>query len=443
MMMQGRTPASPTPGAPFSPEESFALALDSRDPLAPFRDRFLFPEREDGKPVLYLCGNSLGLQPKAARRLVEEELDDWARFAVGAHFKARRPWFPYHELLRDPAARLIGALPREVVMMNSLTVNLHLMMVTFYRPTPVRHKVLMENPAFPSDTYAVKSQIRYHGYDPAEALLLAKPARGEHAIATESIESLLDERGEEIALVMLGAVNYFTGQAFDLPRIAAAARRRGCVVGFDLAHAIGNVPMNLHDSEVDFAVWCSYKYLDGGPGAVGGCFVHDRHGRDPSLPRFAGWWGDDPATRFRMHAGAEFVPVTGADGWQVSNPPILAMAPLKAALEIFDEAGMEALRAKSVALTGYLEYLVRRIPGGRFEVITPVDAAARGCQLSIRAREQAMETLRALEAEGVVADLREPDVIRVAPVPLYNRYHEVWRFARILEAVAASLPARR
>jgi kynureninase len=420
----------------FQPDEAFALHLDAADPLAHFRDRFHVPRRPDGRPVIYFCGNSLGLQPKTARVLVEQELDDWARLAVDAHFQGRTPWYSYHEVFRDSGARLVGARPGEVVMMNSLTVNLHLMMVTFYRPTVARHKILIDAPTFPSDLYAVKSQIRHHGHDPAEALLTLGPRDGEHTLRTEDIEAVLEGSGEEIALALLNGVNFFTGQFFDLERVTALAKRRGCVVGLDLAHAAGNVPLRLHDWQVDFAVWCSYKYLNAGPGAVAGCFVHEVHGRDLDLPRFAGWWGNDPATRFRMHLLPDFVPRPGADGWQVSNPPVLAMAPLRASLELFDEAGTDALRAKSECLTGYLLYLLDCLPAGRFEVITPRDPARRGCQVSVLVRDRPRELLRALEAAGVVCDFREPDVIRVAPVPLYNGFHEVWRFARILAGQA-------
>jgi kynureninase len=320
-------------------------------------------------------------------------------------------------------------------MMNGLTVNLHLMLVTFYRPTATRHKILIEDSAFPSDGYAVRSHIRHRGLDPADALVVARPRPGEHLIRTEDVEALLEERGREIALTLMSGVHYLTGQLFDMERIAATARRHGCAVGFDLAHAAGNVPLRLHDWQVDFAVWCSYKYLNAGPGAVAGCFVHERHSRNTALTRLAGWWGNDPETRFLMPS--EFVPRVGADGWQLSNPPIFSMAPLRASLAIFEEVGMEALRAKSAALTGYLQYLIDRLPGGRIEALTPRDPAARGCQLSIRVRDGARDVLKALQAADVVVDFREPDVIRVAPVPLYNTFHEVWRFSRILARACA------
>jgi kynureninase len=406
--------------------------LDAADPLARYREQFHVPRRADGKPVIYFCGHSLGLQPKAVRGLIEQELDDWADLGVEGHFKERTPWYSYHELFREAGARLVGARPGEVVMMNSLTVNLHLMLATFYRPTPARYKILTDEPAFPSDLYALQTQIRHHGFDPREGLLTINPRPGEQTLRMEDFERMLAERGSEIAVVMVNAVNFFTGQRLDLERIAAAAHRWGCVMGADLAHAAGNVPLHLHDWQMDFAVWCNYKYLNSGPGAIGGCFVHERHGRDLGLPRLAGWWGNDPATRFRMQLQPEFVPQPGADGWQVSNPPILSMVPLRASLALFDAAGMPALRAKSERLTGYLQYLLDCLPAGRFETITPRDPAQRGCQLSILVHDRPTELMRKLGEAAVVCDFREPNVIRVAPVPLYNTFHEVWKFAQIL-----------
>ncbi len=420
------------PTADFRPEEAFARQLDAADPLRGWRDSFLLPQRPDGRTAVYFCGHSLGLQPKTVRDLLDEELDAWARLGVDAHFGGPTPWYGYHEIFRETGARLVGARPGEVVMMNSLTVNLHLMMVTFYRPAGRRCKIVVDEPAFPSDLYAVQSQIRLHGLDPAETLLPLRPRPGEHCLRTEDIVGVIEERGPEIALVLLNGVNFFTGQALDLPAITAAAQRQGCRVGFDLAHAAGNLVLQLHDWNVDFAVWCSYKYLNSGPGAVAGCFVHETHGRDLARPRLAGWWGNDPATRFRMHLQPEFIPHPGAHGWQISNPPILAMVPLRASLAIFDQVGMPALRTKSERLTGYLQFLLDQLPPGRFEVITPRDPARRGCMLSILIHERPRELLQALEREGVVCDFREPNVIRVAPVPLYNTYGEVWAFARLL-----------
>ena len=403
----------------FEPHEEWALQLDEQDELSSCRARFRIPVgSSDARPAVYLCGHSLGLQPEGAAALVERELEEWARKGVDAHFKEDSPWYSYHEMFRESGARLVGARPGEVVMMNGLTVNLHLMLTSFYRPTPERHAILMEDCAFPSASYAVRSQIRLHGLDPADSLWTIRPHSGKSAIATEQFEELIEQRGEEIALVLLGGVNYFTGQLFDMERIARAARAKGCVVGYDLAHAAGNVPLQLHDWGVHFADWCSYKYLKAGPGAVAGCFVHQRHARDPELKRFAGWWGNDPGRRFRMHLEGQFVPVPGADGWQVSNPPVLAMAPLRASMEIFDEVGMQALRVKSLRLTRYLEQWVERAGADRVELLTPRDPGRRGCQLSLRALGSSADRFRSLRAAGIIGDFREPDVIRVAPVPL-------------------------
>ena len=428
----------------FSPDEDSARRLDAVDPLHRFRDKFHLPLGADGKPLIYLAGNSLGLMPKAAKQLVEQELEDWGKLAVDAHLKGTTPWYSYHETVREPAARLVGARPNEVICMNSLTVNLHLMMATFYRPTKSRFKILMEEPAFPSDTYAVKSQIVHHGLDPQAALVLARPHEGESTIRHDEIENLLEREGSQIALVLLGGVNFFTGQLFNLEKITTVARKHGCVVGIDLAHAAGNVPLALHDWNVDFAAWCSYKYLNAGPGAVAGVFVHERHATNRELPRLAGWFGNDPATRFRLHLEPEFIPVASADSWQISNPPILSMAPLRASLAIFDEVGgMEMLREKSIRLTGYLQFLLESAaePNGssggsgghsKVTIITPRETDERGCQLSILVHEHPKELFAKLEVAGVKCDFREPNVIRVAPTPLYNTFHEVWRFAKIL-----------
>ena len=363
---------------------------------------------------------------------------------MDAHLDGATPWYSYHETLRPPTAQLVGAKLNEVICMNSLTVNLHLMMATFYRPTKSRNKILMEEPAFPSDTYAIKSQIVHHGFDPKDTLVLARPRVGEFTVRQEDLETALEKHREQVAVVMIGGVNFFTGQLFDIAKITAATRKRGCVVGFDLAHAIGNVPLALHDWNVDFAVWCSYKYLNAGPGAVAGAFVHERHATNRELPRLAGWFGNDPNTRFRLHLEPEFIPVPSADGWQISNPPVLSMAPLRASLSIFDEAGgIEALRAKSIKLTGYLQFLIEskrpsnagaaRISDS-YTVITPRETDARGCQISILVHEHPKELFGKLEAAGVKCDFREPNVIRTAPTPLYNTFREVWRFATILAA---------
>jgi kynureninase len=419
----------------YQPDQAFADCLDAEDPLRSFRSRFLMPRQPDGAPQIYLCGHSLGLQPVGVRALIEQELDHWARLGVEGHFHGESPWYSYHETLRDAGARLVGALPHEVVFMNSLTVNLHLMLATFYRPAGRRRCILMDEPAFPSDLYALQSQIRHHGLDPHECLLHVGPRPGAHVVRAEDVEELLERRRSDIAVVIWNGVNFLTGQFFDLPRLIQAAHRHGCIVGLDLAHAAGNVPLDLHGWGVDFGVWCSYKYLNGGPGAVGGAFVHEKHGRNVNKPRFAGWWGNDPATRFRMQLQPDYVARDSADGWQVSNPPILSMAPLRASLELFDAATMPALRAKSEQMTAYLLYLVDA--GGdakRFEVITPSDPDRRGGQISLLVHDRPREVLPALQAAGVVADFREPNIVRVAAAPLYNSYRDIWRFAQVLNA---------
>lgn len=419
----------------FSADEEFALQMDREDPLRSFRARFYIPTDAKGEPLIYFVGNSLGLMPKATRQSVDQELDDWAKFAVDGHFDAATPWYCYHETLREPTARLVGALPHEVVCMNSLTVNLHLLMVTFYRPTKERCKILMEEPAFPSDTYAIKSQIAHHGFDPDECVVLARPRPGEATIRQEDIEAILDKEGDQIALVLFAGVNFFTGQLFDIAAITAAAQRQGCFVGIDLAHAAGNAPLQLHNWNVDFAAWCSYKYLNSGPGAVAGAYVHERHARNRELPRFAGWWGNDPTTRFRMQLEPDFIPVQSADAWQISNPPILAMAPLRTSFAIFDDAGgIAALHEKSIRLTSYFQFLLERAPSQPLTVITPRETNQRGCQLSILVHEHPKELFEKLETAGVKTDFREPNVIRAAPTPLYNTFHEVWRCAQILGA---------
>jgi kynureninase len=419
----------------FSADEDFARQLDREDALRDFREKFSLPLGTDDEPVIYFAGNSLGLMPKSARQIVDDELDNWAKLGVDAHHATGTPWYSYHEALREPTARLVGANPLEVICMNSLTVNLHLMMATFYRPTKSRFKILMEEPAFPSDTYAIKTQTMHHGLDPQDALILTRPRKGEFTIRTEDILDLIDKNADQLAIVIFGGANFFTGQLFDIKKITAATHKHGIVAGFDLAHAVGNVPLSLHDWNVDFAVWCSYKYLNAGPGAVAGAFVHERHATNTSLPRLAGWFGNDPNTRFRLHLEPDFIPVPSADGWQISNPPILSMAPLRASLAMFDEAGgMEPLRAKSVRLTSYLEFLLNQNASKRFTIITPKSRNERGCQLSIQAHEHPKELHKELIAADVKCDFREPNVIRVAPTPLYNTFHEVWRFAQLLFA---------
>jgi kynureninase len=412
----------------FQSGEAFAELMDSQDSLSGFRERFYVPKTKAGDDCIYLCGHSLGLEPKTVRSYIEQELQDWAELGVEGHFHAKNPWLPYHRLLTEPMAALVGAEPEEVVVMNSLTVNLHLIMVSFYRPTKKRHKILMERGAFPSDQYAVKSQIRFHGFDPAESLVELAPRKGEFCIREEDIESAIEREGSEIALILFGAVNYATGQVFDIEGITKAGHRAGCVVGFDLAHAAGNILLRLHDWGPDFAPWCSYKYLNGGPGCAAACFVHDRHARAWDLPRFAGWWGHDQDTRFEM--GPEFRAMTGAEGWQLSNPPILALAALRASMEIFSEARMECLRTKSVSLTAYLDFLLRQHASSKFSIITPSDASKRGAQISIRLPQHGRTVCERLAEVGIVGDWREPDIFRVAPVPLYNTYLDVYNFVQ-------------
>lgn len=418
------------PSERFRADAGFAKGLDEADPLRRFREKFHFPAPRVGGDLIYFTGNSLGLQPKSAREYVLQELEDWKALGVEGHLKAKHPWLPYHEFLTGQMAGVVGAKPLETVVMNSLTVNLHLMLVSFYRPTKQRFRIMIEGKAFPSDQYAVKSQLRFHGYDPEEALIEIEPREGESTLRTGDIETAIGEYGDSLALVLFGGVNYFTGQAFEMDRITQAGHRAGAAVGFDLAHAAGNIPLKLHEWGVDFAVWCSYKYLNAGPGAVAGVFVHEKHSRSFDLPRFAGWWGHDKVTRFEM--GPDFIPIEGAEGWQISNPPILQMAALRSSLEIFEEAGMSALSEKSRSLTGYLEFLLEQIDDDRISVITPKDPLQRGCQLSIRVRGADRTLFDRISADGAVADWREPDVIRVAPVPLYNGFQDVFRFYEVL-----------
>jgi kynureninase len=420
----------------YEPTLEFARRLDEADALRAMRDRFALPRDVCDAPLIYLCGHSLGLMPLSARDRVLEELDDWAQLAVFGHEHARRPWIPYHENLRDGLASLTGARPAEVVAMNSLTVNLHLLLAAFYRPSGSRRRILIEAGAFSSDRHAVASQIAWWRLDPQEALVEMTPPAGTDAIPEESIEAYLEEHGSEVALVLWPGVQYRTGQAFDLGRIAQAAHRAGCVAGFDLAHSIGNIPHALHDIEADFAVWCSYKYLNAGPGAIGGCFVHERHDR----PHLAGWWGHEQSTRFRM--GPEFHAAAGAAGWQISNPPILSAAPLIASLALFEQAGPQGLRRKSVALTGYLEYLLDRLAPD-VELITPRTVESRGCQLSVRVigpHGRGQRVFDALTSRGVIGDWREPDTIRLAPIPFYNSFADVFRGAGALAGVLRHQP---
>jgi kynureninase len=415
---------------PYS--EQHALALDAADPLRGFREQFHIPIHNAGEQ-LYFCGNSLGLQPKAVRAALADELDDWAQLGVEAHFHGKHPWMPYHAEVRDSLAACVGAQPAEVVAMNSLTVNLHLLMVSFYRPTAERNAILIEAGAFPSDRYAVESQIRFHGFDPATALIELEADEAGGTISMQAIERTLAEHGRRIALVLWPGVQYRTGQAFDLKEIARLAHANNTVAGFDLAHAAGNLPLRLHDSGADFAAWCSYKYLNAGPGAVAGCFVHERHACS-ERPRFAGWWGHKQDTRFRM--GSEFVPTAGAEGWPLSNPPILALAPLRVSLEIFQRAGMAELREKSERLTAYLATLIATRLADTLNILTPAEPARRGCQLSLRVaggRERGRALFEHLQNQGIIGDWREPDVIRISPTPLYNRYSDVLGFVKAVE----------
>jgi kynureninase len=417
---------------PYEATLAWAQAQDAADPLGGFRDQFLIPPHE-GRDSHYFCGNSLGLQPRAVRSAISAELDYWGELGVEGHFKGRLPWMDYHEFVRDDLATVVGAQPSEVVAMNTLGVNLHLMMVSFYRPTPERYAILIEAGSFPTDRYAVESQVRFHGFDPASALIELESDEPNGTISMAAIERVLAEHGSRIALVMLPGIQYRTGQAFDLAAITRLANRHGCLVGFDLAHAVGNLPLQLHDSGADFAIWCSYKYLNSGPGAVGGAFVHERHART-ELPRFAGWWGHDKTTRFQM--GPQFVPTYGADGWQLSNPPILALTPLRVSLEIFRRAGMSNLREKSLRLTGYLEWLVQTQLNHVLDVVTPADPARRGSQLSIRVlggRHQGRALFEYLMEHGIIGDWREPDVIRISPAPLYNQFSDCLAFAEAVK----------
>jgi kynureninase len=414
---------------------AFAQQLDQKDPLNQFRERFHFPTFHE-KEIRYFTGNSLGLQPKTVKNYILEELDAWAEFGVEGHFLAKRPWFAYHENLTEMAAKVVGAKPIEVVVTHSLTTNLHLLMVSFYQPKGKRTKILCEAKAFPSDQYALESQVKFHGFDPAEHLIEVAPREREQLIREEDIIAAIEKYGDEIAMIMIGGVNYYTGQLFDMETITKAGHKAGAIVGFDLAHAAGNINLKLHDWGVDFAAWCGYKYLNSSPGGVSGMFVHERHAYKPELPRFAGWWGYDKETRFLMQPG--FNPMKGAEGWQLSNAPVLGMAAHLAALEIFEEAGMDQIGAKRDLMTAYMEFVIDTISAQnservQFEIITPRDKTKRGAQLSIMAKGQGKALFDALSAEGVVADWREPNVIRIAPAPLYNSFEDCFWFGQLLE----------
>jgi kynureninase len=411
---------------------SYAQEQDAKDPLKGFRDQFHIPLHE-GETCVYLCGNSLGLQPKRTAAYLQQELDDWAKYGVEGHFHAQHPWMPYHEFLTESMATIVGGLPHEVVVMNSLTVNLHLLMVSFYRPQGNRNKILIDYSPFPSDRYAVDSQVKFHGLDPKDCIIELQPEEGTEIVDTENILRIIKEHGDEIALVMIGGVNYYTGQYYDVERITKAGHAQGCLVGFDMAHGAGNVPLQLHDHGPDFAVWCTYKYLNSGPGSLAGAFVHERHAESFDLPRFAGWWGHDKDARFLMDN--QFVPMRGVEGWQLSNPPILSMAAIRASLDVFMEAGFKNLVAKSRILTQYMEFLIDQLDTDRIRIITPKDLDQRGCQLSIQVKDANKEIFTAISEKGVIADWREPDVIRIATAPLYNNHEDVWRFVDILKSV--------
>lgn len=416
----------------FENSLSFAQQQDSADPLKSYRDQFHIPQ-VNGKDSYYFTGNSLGLQPKTARSFIEEELKGWETLGVEGHFASnRRPWAEYHKFSKEAISRIVGAKPIEVVSMNNLTVNLHLLMVSFFRPTETRYKIICEAGAFPSDQYMFETQLKFHNLDPDEALIELKPRTGEHTLRTEDIISKIEETGDALALVLIGGVQYYTGQLFDMKSITEAGHKARAKVGFDLAHAFGNVPLELHNWDVDFATWCSYKYLNSGPGNVSGIYVHERFANDDSLNRFAGWWGHNESERFLMEKG--FKPMPGADGWQLSNVNVIATAAHLASLEIFDKVGMDALREKSLKLTGYMEFLINELSGEDrvFEIITPSNPEERGCQLSIFCHKNGKALFDALTKEGVISDWREPNVIRVAAVPLYNTFEDVYHFARIL-----------
>ena len=417
----------------FSADAGFAAHLDSIDPLARFRDRFELPSDAVGTTITYLVGNSLGPMPRATRDLVMQELDAWGTHASQARFKGAHPWVHYHEMFREPLGKLVGGAPEEIVAMNGLSVNLHLLLASFWRPEGKRTRILMEAGAFPSDTYAIESHMRVRGFDPAQHLVKVAPRNGESCFTTQDFVQAIEREGDALALVLIGGLNYFTGQVLDMQAVTTAAHKAGAFCGFDLAHAIGNVPMHLHDWNCDFAAWCSYKYLNAGPGSLAGCFVHARHAHDLQRPRFAGWWGNDISERMRMLD--TFVPAVGADGWQLTNPPILSSAPLKASLDLFDEAGLPALRQKSKALTGYMEFMLRTLAADRCSVITPADAGSRGCQLSIRIPGDARGVAAKLHERGFWCDFREPDVVRASPAPFFNTFAEVHAFAQALAGI--------
>ena len=417
----------------FRPHLEFARSLDQKDVLRSYRNAFHIPKGVSGNKCLYFTGNSLGLQPKTTKAAIEQELLDWANLGVQGHLEAKNPWMPYHEFLTESMAKIVGAKTIEVVVMNTLTANLHFLMASFYSPTAKRHKILIESDAFPSDRYAVQSQLEFHGYDPDACLLEWAPRAGETLLHLQDLETILDEYGEEIALILIGGVNYYTGQYFDLKKIAEMGHAKGCKVGIDLAHGAGNIQPDLHNSGVDFAAWCTYKYLNAGPGNLGGIFVHERYANDKTLKRFSGWWSQNKNSRFDMRKPLDLMP--GAEGWQLSNPPILSMAAIKASLELFNEVGMDALRQKSIQLTAYLEYLINNLEHPDVEIISPKDPAQRGCQLSIRVKNVDQTLHKRLTENHVITDWRAPGVIRCAPVPFYNSFEDVFGMVAILKTL--------
>jgi kynureninase len=414
----------------FTPTLEFAQQKDREDPLHTFRTQFHFPRHQE-QDAIYFCGNSLGLQPRNAEAAVLQELKDWKELAIGGYLHAKNPWLYYQHKFRKPLSKIVGCLEEETTVMNALTVNLHLLMLSFYHPSPQRYRIIMEAGAFPSDQYAAETQVRWHGLDPDQAIIEIRPREGEKIIREEDIIAAIDQHRDSLSLVLLGGINYYTGQLFDIAGITAAAHKAGALAGFDMAHVAGNVPLQLHDWQVDFAVWCSYKYLNGGPGAVGGVYLHEKHARDKGLIRMAGWWGNDEATRFRMEKG--FVPKPDASGWNLSTAQVFNMTALKASLEIFELAGMEKIRAKSMELTAFLAFLLAQLRNIRFEVLTPVPADRRGAQLSMFFRERGKEIHEKMIAAGIILDYREPGVVRVAPAPLYNSFEDVYRFYHILQ----------
>ncbi|MHB0755244.1 kynureninase [Polaribacter sp. M15] len=411
---------------------AFAQQLDKEDPLAYLRNQFYIPKDKNGNDWLYFTGNSLGLQPKSTKQYLHQELEDWANLGVEGHFKAQNPWIHYHEFLTDKMAKIVGAKPIEVVVMNTLTTNLHVLMVSFYRPTKTKYKIVIESDAFPSDRYAVQSQLKFHGFSEDDVIEWT-PRKGEELLNIEDLEAIVANQGDEIAMLLIGGVNYYTGQFLDLKRIAEIGHSKGCIVGIDLAHGAGNVQPNLHDAGVDFAAWCTYKYLNSGPGSLSGVFVHEKHAKNKDLPRFAGWWNHNKTTRFNMRM--PFDVMQGAEGWQLSNPPILSMAAIKASLDVFDKIGMDALRLKSAKLTGFFEFLIHEMGSEDIKIITPKNPKERGCQLSIQVQQADKSLHQKLMEKNIITDWREPDVIRCAPVPMYNSFEDVYQMVSILSSI--------